>query len=150
MSPELIDPEESDPSKGMPTRKSDCYALGMVIYEVLTGEVPFARWSVHLFLVKVLKGVRPDRPRGAQVPDGVWETLRRCWEHRPNDRPSLDAVLRCLQDVAPRRAPPPGTEINEGDRNPGSTMRPINKRGKGLISRLSVLIPHKSVNNEVV
>jgi len=37
MSPELLDPErfEMPQSEGnRPTRQSDCYALGMVIYEV--------------------------------------------------------------------------------------------------------------------
>ena len=33
MSPELLDPR-SFCSKGRPTRESDCYALGMTIYEV--------------------------------------------------------------------------------------------------------------------
>jgi hypothetical protein len=32
MSPELLDPPPG--SNGRPTRESDCYALGMVIYEV--------------------------------------------------------------------------------------------------------------------
>ena len=35
MSPELLDPSRSS-SNGRPTRESDCYALGMVIYEVST------------------------------------------------------------------------------------------------------------------
>ena len=36
MSPELLDPERFGipGSEGRPTRESDCYALGMVIYEV--------------------------------------------------------------------------------------------------------------------
>ena len=33
MSPELLDPKTFG-SNGRPTRESDCYALGMVIYEV--------------------------------------------------------------------------------------------------------------------
>lgn len=33
MSPELLDPRGFC-SKGRPTRESDCYALGMTIYEV--------------------------------------------------------------------------------------------------------------------
>jgi len=33
MSPELLYPQRFD-SDGRPTRESDCYALGMVIYEV--------------------------------------------------------------------------------------------------------------------
>jgi len=33
MSPELLDPTHFG-SNGRPTRESDCYALGMVVYEV--------------------------------------------------------------------------------------------------------------------
>jgi len=44
MSPELLDPEmfgmpESEGNR--PTRQSDCYALGMVIYEVGIREIMF-------------------------------------------------------------------------------------------------------------
>jgi len=41
MSPELLDPSHFD-SDGLPSRESDCYALGMVIYEV-SGFLSF--WS---------------------------------------------------------------------------------------------------------
>ena len=42
MSPELLEPSRFG-SDGRPTRESDCYALGMVIYEV-SGLQPL-RWS---------------------------------------------------------------------------------------------------------
>ena len=41
MSPELLDPNYFN-SDGLPSRESDCYALGMVIYEV-SGLLP--SWS---------------------------------------------------------------------------------------------------------
>ena len=34
MSPELLDPSRLDDRDPRPTKESDCYALGMVIYEV--------------------------------------------------------------------------------------------------------------------
>jgi len=34
MSPELLDPERFGITDYRPTKKSDCYALGMVVYEV--------------------------------------------------------------------------------------------------------------------
>ena len=34
MSPELLDPSGLDDRDPRPTKESDCYALGMVIYEV--------------------------------------------------------------------------------------------------------------------
>jgi hypothetical protein len=45
MSPELLDPELfgiSQQEGDRPTRQSDCYALGMVIYEVRVRASPFA------------------------------------------------------------------------------------------------------------
>lgn len=123
MSPELLNPEESGQSEGRPTPESDCYALGMVIYEVLTGDAPFARYSGFVVIRKVLDGGRPDRPQGPQgewFPGGVWEILGRCWEHRPGDRPSLDVVLLCLQDAAPQWTPPPNAETDEEDEEWGN------------------------------
>jgi len=116
MSPELLNPDESDPSRGRSTRESNCYALGMVIYEVLSGQTPFAQYSAFTTLRKVLGGGRPDRPEGVQgrwFTDDVWKMLEHCWQRQPNTRPGLDAVLRCLQDAAQRWVPPPDTEANE-------------------------------------
>jgi len=39
MSPELLDPERFGISDDRPTKQSDCYALGMVVYEVRTDVV---------------------------------------------------------------------------------------------------------------
>ena len=46
MSPELLDPGKFGLKDGCPTKESDCYALGMVIYEVLSGQAPFPRCKV--------------------------------------------------------------------------------------------------------
>ena len=97
MSPELLAPDQFYSTGSRPTEKSDCYALGMVIYEVLAGEAPFSHWKELTVLWKVLEGERPVRLQG--FPDHIWEMLESCWRHKPNDRPSLDAVLRCLRDV---------------------------------------------------
>ena len=72
----------------------------MVIYEVLSRLSPFAPLRGFTVMLKVLDGKRPERPRGvrgAWFQDNVWEMLERCWAHQPNDRPSLNAVLLCLQ-----------------------------------------------------
>ena len=99
MSPELFDPDRFNLATTRPTEKSDCYALGMVIYEVLTGKEPFFNLRrvaavIHCVLVR---GRHPEKPQGFS-PD-IWEILKRCWEPQPNDRPSLDTVLHFLRDV---------------------------------------------------
>ena len=82
MSPELLYPENFDLEDSRRTKYSDCYALGMVIYEVLSGEVPFLHYGVFAVIAKVSKGERPGRPRGEVgkcFTDGIWEILEGCW-----------------------------------------------------------------------
>jgi serine/threonine protein kinase len=62
MSPELLDPGSFGLEKSYPTRESDRYALGMVIYEVLSGRAPFAPHKAPV--LKILRGERPERPQG--------------------------------------------------------------------------------------
>ena len=64
MSPELIYPESFGLEKIRPTKESDCYALGMGIHEVLSGQIPFTPWGGPLVIQKVLNGERPGRLRG--------------------------------------------------------------------------------------
>ena len=48
MSPELLYPEGYGTSDGRPTKQSDCYALGMVVYEVNTDVIVTALGNVEL------------------------------------------------------------------------------------------------------
>ena len=108
MSPELLDPEIQDHRQ---TKSSDCYALGMVIYEVLSEHSPFPQCNNYVVAAKVLKGERPEKPEGVvwswfTGADGVWEVLERCWVPRPGDHPSIEDVLQCLEEVSGSWMPP--------------------------------------------
>jgi hypothetical protein len=107
MSPELLDPDQFGSKDGRPTRESDCYALGMVIYEVLSRQVPFAPDKDFIVMRKVLEGERPGRPQGEEevwFTDDLWATLELCWATRLETRPSIKAVLECLGRVS-RQSP---------------------------------------------
>ena len=103
MSPELLHPERFG-GDGRPTRSSDCYALGMTVYEVLTGKIPFSQYKNDYAAVgMVLEGKRPELPQGAVgewFTDDVWGILGRCWEAKPNDRPSIEDLLQCLDEAS--------------------------------------------------
>ena len=96
MSPELLCSELSDSKEARPTKASDCYALGMVILEVFSGEIPFARHSHFIVLYKVGKGEPPERPAGTWTTDNLWTTLKRCWSLHPKDRPTAEVILETL------------------------------------------------------
>ena len=100
ISPELIDPDLFNLTDSRPTKESDCYALGMVIYEVLSGQTPFAPSKLPLVVSKVLRGQRPERPQEngrILFTDDLWKTLQRCWKHKPDERTDAKVVLRCLE-----------------------------------------------------
>ena len=109
MSPELLTPEKFDLKDGRQTRHSDCYALGMVVYEVLSGRAPFFRYNGYAIVVEIVNGERPRRPQGAEggwFTDDIWSTLERCWWPTPRDRPNIKLVLQRL-DMASRSWTPP-------------------------------------------
>jgi len=107
MSPELFDPEKFGLKDSRPTRHSDCYALGMLIYEVLSGQVPFSRNRGLTVVVRVFKGERPDRPvEGTWFTNEVWGILEGCWKSTPGDRPRIEDVLECLNDASMSWMPP--------------------------------------------
>ena len=103
MSPELLDPEKFGLKRSRPTANSDCYALGLVVYEVLSGNVPFYRYGNYAVVARVLEGEHPQRPLGAKgvwFNDDIWSVLERCWKPTPSDRPKITDVLLCLEKVS--------------------------------------------------
>ena len=109
MSPELIAPQRFGLEDSRPTQISDCYALGMVIYETISGHLPFHKHADLVVFMKVLEGERP--PRQVGFADGLWDMLEQCWEHQPKARPSIEDVLQYLERPSQSLVPPSG--INE-------------------------------------
>ena len=109
MSPELLHPHQFGLKDSRPTKESDCYALGMVTYEVLSGKVPFAASVDFVVMRKVTEGERPERPEGTQglwFTDDLWRMLNRCWAMESKGRPSIEAVLGRLDQISKTWKPP--------------------------------------------
>jgi len=116
MSPERIAPGIFGLGHSCLTKESDCYALGMVIYEVLSGQMPFSQDRDAETMLRVLDGTRPRRPQGnvgELFTDGIWEILELCWKHQPGDRISAEEVLLRLEQIrSPLRLP---DDVDEED-----------------------------------
>lgn len=121
MGPELLDPERFGLKKSRPTKQSDCYALGMVVYEVLSGQTPFAPSNVPVVIWKVLEGHRPERPQGSDgkhFTDGIWRVVQLCWEPQPHDRINAKTALLGLGgDLTPLQLLPGLDEDVKADGN---------------------------------
>ncbi|KAG8885942.1 hypothetical protein FRB99_004410 [Tulasnella sp. 403] len=85
--------------------KSDVYAFGMLIYQVLTGKYPFEHLTTHssiLNTVMRLHGRPPtDLPRTPAGEDcaPLWEIAEKCWHTDPIKRPTMEDVLQLLRSL---------------------------------------------------
>jgi Tol biopolymer transport system component len=79
-------------------RRSDLWAFGAMLYEMLTGKAPFGGETISDILASVLK-TEPDwEALPAATPPAVRRLLRRCLEKNPRDRlhDAADARIELL------------------------------------------------------
>ena len=100
-----------------PTESSDCYSLGMAIYETVSRNPPFYEHADMAVFVKLLKCEHP--PRGMEFTESLWKVLEMCWTLQPNNRPSIEDVLRCLETVSISSESPPSRVSEEVGKGSG-------------------------------
>ena len=104
--PDYLSPEQvaGDPVDG----RADIYALGIVFFEALSGELPFSGGSQAEMLAQRLAGRPRDlKATGVGAPPWVREVLRRCLERSPSRRyGSAKALVEDLDRRLLRRARP--------------------------------------------
>jgi eukaryotic-like serine/threonine-protein kinase len=79
----------------------DLYALGLLAYELLTGETPFRGNSPHQTMAAhLIRQVTPPDTLRADLPAGLSAVVMRCLQKDPADRyPDAAALLQDLQSV---------------------------------------------------
>ncbi|KIJ10913.1 hypothetical protein PAXINDRAFT_16135 [Paxillus involutus ATCC 200175] len=90
-----------------PTPRSDTYAFGGIMLQVLTGKIPYHYYPRdERVLLALSRGETPKRPSGAMVTDRRWAFIERCWtsvESRPSDDEIVEfAKNELVQVVLPR------------------------------------------------
>jgi serine/threonine protein kinase len=95
--PEYMSPEQAQGHRV--DFRSDIYALGIVVYEIFTGRVPFRGETPISTILKHLHDPPPlDPPEAESIPAPVRAVLRRCLEKNPADRfPSARDVAEALR-----------------------------------------------------
>jgi len=89
-------------------KRSDLFSLGIVFYEMLTGNTPFSADSPLEMMTKVVKAEIPDiTSLNPEIDDGVRKILHHMLEKKPDYRyQDLHEVLEDIQAYLAGDAPP--------------------------------------------
>ncbi|CAG8489025.1 5968_t:CDS:2, partial [Acaulospora morrowiae] len=76
------------------TQASDVYSLGIVVWEIVIGKIPYAEHPYNEELAReICKGLRPKLEG---VSDRYTKLMESCWNAVPNQRPSVEEILKTL------------------------------------------------------
>jgi serine/threonine protein kinase len=150
--PAFMSPEQAAGERDIDGR-SDLYSLGIVTYQMLTGDLPFNAPSVAGILMKQITEPAPDlRRKRPDIPEDLALAVARCLEKDPQNRwPTADALRRALESrsvtgyeptgmqrgvAGPRGSGAAGPRGTENARKPRPNRPPLQRSEAPLPARL--------------
>ncbi|RHZ59693.1 hypothetical protein Glove_362g68 [Diversispora epigaea] len=80
------------------TKKSDIYSVGILMWEVITGETSFDDYEHDLELtLDIVKGFRPKIYEF--IPHEYTILIKQCWDANPNNRPDVSTILEKMDSL---------------------------------------------------
>ncbi|KAI6240861.1 SH3 domain protein [Aphelenchoides fujianensis] len=91
MSPELV-------RDGFHSKEADVWAFGVVIWELVTNQIPHQEFEGHLLHAAIGgQNVTPKIPD--DCPKYLEDIMRACWQIEPKDRPTFTQLTKMLANV---------------------------------------------------
>ncbi len=90
--PAYMAPEQAD-NDTVVDHRADVYAVGAVLYEMISGAPPFTGTFQQILLTKIAKDAPPLSARALSLPPALVQLLARCLSRDPAERPATAALL---------------------------------------------------------
>jgi len=97
-------PEQANGEKVSPL--TDWYSVGVLLYEALTGQLPFSGSSMNVLMDKLNHEAPPPRTHVANLPPDLEELCVDLLRREPQQRPSTESIVKRLglEELAPMSA----------------------------------------------
>ena len=94
IAPEVIECYEHENKKK--EKASDVYSFAFIVYEIVTGKVPFenVKDQNQLFIEIINKMARPPL---SGIPEKYSEIIEKCWPADLEERPTFETIVECLR-----------------------------------------------------
>lgn len=89
--------------------RTDAYSLGLLLFEMLTGSLPFPHGGFEETGAARMRWPAPDPRKGRGVPDALAEVVLSCLQIEPASRPASAAELRTALEASLGTGAPAGT-----------------------------------------
>ncbi|MFF5053620.1 serine/threonine-protein kinase [Micromonospora sp. NPDC000663] len=96
--PAYLAPERLD--NGQVSPATDVYAVGLLLYRMLTGRLPWQASTTTQMLRAHMYNDPDPMPQVPGLPDAVSDLVRRCLAKKPADRPATAELARTLAEAA--------------------------------------------------
>lgn len=92
-------------AKGRVTPAADVFALGVTLYEMLSGALPFGRGTQRLPFPQLTRAAVPLKRHRPRAPQALDELIAACLARDPRERPPLPVLLPRLHEFISSGAP---------------------------------------------
>lgn len=130
-SPLYMSPEQLRSSKSVDAR-ADIWAMGVILYELMTGQLPYMGESLGELFAAILENeAKPPRTHNPAIPPALEEIVMRCLRKRPEERfQSSQELLEALDAFSRGGAV---TSLLSGGSSPSSPGIPVAAPPPGMI-----------------
>jgi len=138
LAPEIIRPPDDQTDVIVESMQADIFAFAMVAIEVFTGKRPFEGKGSPSAANRIVERYRPEFPENAEevgLVTHMKELIQKCWEQDPVQRPTIDEVVKALEDLVANEENArkesndnPAPHLEESQNEPGPMSPPAETR----------------------